>query len=237
MSKQFVVMSALACTFALAQASTVSHAAPSSEPYEMAPVLYSQMDGMTTKKLSSQDFEPANDRFDTQGADDFVVPDEILWTVHDISVFGFFRGGITPESFNIYFYENDPDDRPGALVALRPLQPYEGGVVADGDLATIHLDSPVALHAGIYWVSVQARLDGGQGTNQWYWNLRDPAANHLAQWRNPGGGINPTCTDWNNFADCLSIIGTDFLFELYGYATPDVDRIFCSGFEQEDCSP
>lgn len=237
MYKRILVLSALSSLFAVTLTGNVTHAAPASEPYGTAPLLYSQMDGGTTKKLSSQDFEPVNDGYDTQGADDFVVPDALLWTVHDISVFGFFRGGITPESFNIYFYENGTDDRPGALVTSRPLQPYDGGVIPDGDVATIHLDSPVALHAGTYWVSVQARLDGGQATNQWYWNVRNPAANLVAQWRNPAGALNPACTDWHDFADCLTIIGTDFMFELDGFATPDVDRIFCSGFEQDACSP
>src|SRR5690606_21190410 len=37
-------------------------------------VLYDQMDNASTAASSSQDFEAANDAFDNQGADDFVIP-------------------------------------------------------------------------------------------------------------------------------------------------------------------
>ena len=80
-------------------------------------VLYDQINNPapTPGGVTSQDFEAAFDTFDSQAADDFVVPAP-GWTVTDVDVAGVYANGAGPAaSFHVYFYA-DAAGLPGALV-------------------------------------------------------------------------------------------------------------------------
>lgn len=189
-------------------------------------VLYNQMDGDSGSGSSSQDFEAANDSFDSQLADDFVVPDGEIWSIDGVDVIGQYEDESGPaDSFNVNFYANSADDLPGTLVESRPASAYTNGASP-----IIALDSPVVLGYGTYWVSVQARMDFTPN-GQWFWNDRFAAANSPSAFRNPGGDLS-TCTEWATKVTCLAAAGADMVFRLNGTIdSAPLETVFCSGFE------
>ncbi len=163
-------------------------------PARPAAVLYDQLSTGDTG-ITSQAFEPAYAAYDSQAADDFVVPAGETWAVGEVYVRGGFYGGTGPvDSVNVFFYANQAgtDPLPGAPVFTQT------GILADagsdpGDLL-VPLNPPALLPAGTYWVSVQARLDL-LTAGQWYWRDAAPQTGGRAAWRNPAGGWN-RCRAW-----------------------------------------
>ena len=148
----------------------------------MGPVLYDQLNGQTTANpvdIASQDFEAGLDGADSEAADDFVVPEGMTWSIDGIDVDGeyFSRDGTdsVPAGFHVRFWSNDASTNfPSGLFAARLSQAYTTLGDSPGDVQ-VALDGPVVLPAGTWWVSVQARLDYGAGTHQWFWhNRHDP---------------------------------------------------------------
>src|SRR6266446_10945284 len=87
-------------------------------PNVLLAILYDQTDNPGTNATSSQDFETANDTFDDQAADDFVVPAGDTWTIQQVVVSGVYFNGTGPAaSFNVTFYSNTPGNLPAAAVA------------------------------------------------------------------------------------------------------------------------
>jgi hypothetical protein len=120
-------------------------------------ILYDQYDNFSTEKtpnIPSQDAEPALDFFDSQAADDFIVPAGQTWQVTEVDVLGEYDSTGPAASFHVFFYENGAGDLPGTLVASRLENPYTGS----NDFV-ITLTEPVTLPEGHYWVSAQARQD------------------------------------------------------------------------------
>lgn len=194
-------------------------AAGSRDPFAPAAplvVLYDQTDdpqGAGVFNITSQDFEAANDQFDAQAADDFVVPLG-TWSIESVDVIGTYQGTGIAASFHVYFYA-DAAGLPGALLESRLLQPYTG---AAGE-ASITLTPPVVLPVGTYWVSVQARQDFTPD-GQWFWDNRATAAHSAAAWQNPGDGFGTGCTTWGVRTVCLDTqVGADQLFRLNGTQT------------------
>lgn len=219
-------------TLAIAQASpghgtnAAYEASVAGFPTSPRAVLYNQMDGDSGFGSSSQDFEPVNDSFDSELADDFVVPDGEIWSVESVEVIGQYEDDSGPaDSFNVNFYANSADDLPGTLIESRPASAYTNGASP-----TITLDSPVVLGYGTYWISVQARMDFTP-TGQWFWNDRVAAANSASAFRNPGGDLS-TCTEWAIKVTCLPAAGADMVFRLDGTIEESpMETVFCSGFE------
>jgi len=177
-------------------------------------ILYDQYDNATVTApvdITSQDFEPASDPFDTQAADDFVVPAGDTWDISEVDVMGAYNGG-PAESFHVYFYQ-DSGGLPGALVDSRLANPYTGG---PPDFV-ITLTSPVTLTEGTYWVSVQSRQDSDPN-GQWFWHNRDLQATAAAAWQNPGDGFGTGCTSWVTKILCafLGQLAPDQVFRLVG---------------------
>ena len=68
-------------------------------------VLYDQYDNMGTSSIPSQDFETALDNYDSQGADDFVVPAGETWNITEVDVYGDYSAGSAgSESFHVFIY-------------------------------------------------------------------------------------------------------------------------------------
>jgi hypothetical protein len=177
-------------------------------------VLYDQTDNAGPDSITSQDFEAANDVYDNQAADDFVIPaGDGSWTIDEVYVPGaYWNGSGLAPAANVYFYQ-DAGGLPGAQVysAL-------GVVPTDNGLGTftIALTSPAVLPSGTYWVSVQAAMDFAAG-GQWGWTERMVQSNSASAWRNPGGGFGTSCSAWGaRFATCGVGTYPDLVFRLSG---------------------
>ena len=132
-------------------------------PNALQTILYDQTDNPAANSTVSQNFEAANDAFDNQGADDFVVPAGQTWTIQQVNVAGvYFNGSASgpAASVNVIFYAN-AGTLPGAAVAggTYTAIPITGGA-ATGSFQ-IALPTSLVLTAGTYWVSVQANMDFG----------------------------------------------------------------------------
>ena len=181
-------------------------------------VLHDQYDNATTEEpveIISQDAETAFDFFDSQAADDFIVPAGETWEISEVDVLGRYDGPGPAESFHVFFYDNGAGNLPGNLIESRLGNPYTG----DSDFV-ITLTSPVILSEGHYWISVQSRQDI-QTNGFWLWHNRDVQSHVSAAWQNPGGGF-PTgnCLIWFRKVACLNLgqAAPDQVFRLVGTA-------------------
>jgi Kelch motif/Galactose oxidase, central domain len=187
-------------------------------PKSPSVVLHDQYDNATTEEpvdITSQDAEIAFDFFDSQAADDFIVPAGQTWEISEVDVLGRYDGPGPAESFHVFFYDDGAGNLPGTLIESRPANPYTG----NSDFI-ITLTSPVVLSEGHYWISVQSRQDI-QTTGFWLWHNRDVQSHVSAAWQNPGGGF-PTgnCLIWFRKVACLNLgqAAPDQVFRLVGTA-------------------
>ena len=192
------------------------------EPFAPPPVragtavLYDQYNSPANFDVTSQDFEPAFDTFDAQGADDFVIPAGQTWSIEGVDVDGEYNGG-PAASFHVFFYSNNAF-LPGTLVCSRLANPFIVGPAA-GD-AVITLTTPCALGPGTYWVSVMARQDFG-AFGQWFWQNRTVQSGNASAWQNPGGGWGTGCATWGVKTTCIPVqVGPDQVFRLNGINVP-----------------
>lgn len=163
----------------------------------VAPVLWDQT-GQRAGARASADL-PGTD-FDSQGADDFVVPAGQVWTIAEVYAPGG-SAGTHPEPFvvpgvNVFVYQ-DAGGAPGALVASYASVPP---TTAPDDL-TIPLSPVLTLGPGSYWISVQADLSSLTIQDSWGWAFRHVVTGDEGVWRNPGGGLGgpvdwATTNDW-----------------------------------------
>jgi hypothetical protein len=167
--------------------------------------------------IAVQDFEAAFDQFDSDAADDFVVPAE-GWSIGGVYVSGNFSGGsgFTPTTtVDVTFYAEDNGFPGTAVCILNDTLPisYTGA-----DLL-LRLATPCDLTAGHYWLAVVPNLDiNPNGQWAWEWNLTQN--NHPSVWRNPGDGFNSGCTDWEYLEICQTDWGPDLSFVLYAPLLP-----------------
>src|SRR6266850_7899249 len=187
------------------------------QPNPLISVLYDQTSTPSAIATGSQNFEPANDAFDDQAADDFVVPGGQSWSIQQVNVGGVYFNGVGPaNSVNVVFYA-DSATLPGSAECTYTNIPF-GGLGAN-----FNITLPVAclLSAGTHWVSVQANMNFTPN-GQWGWTDRSPQSNSGAAWRNPGGGFaQPTCTP--NYGRRTTCVGDptapDQIFQILGDAT------------------
>jgi len=139
----------------------------------------------------SQVFEPANTAFNSQSADDFIVPNGNIWNVSSITANGIGTG--VPTSVNVFFYANSGSNLPGAAIAsFNNISTFTQA----GSNYTVTLPSAVVLGSGRYWVSFQVNMSFATG-GQWFWgNYGAPTVNSEYAWQNPGGGFATPCTNW-----------------------------------------
>jgi hypothetical protein len=163
--------------------------------------------------IVSQNFETANDIYDSQAADDFVVPHGQVWIIKTVIVTGvYFNGSGPAASENVTFYK-DGGVTPGTVVA----SVTKVGTDAGGSF-TIKVGQ-VALTQGHYWVSVQANMDFSVG-GEWGWETRTTQRRYAAQWQNPGDGFATGCTGYGVMTSCIpSGEGPDLMFKLKGTIT------------------
>ncbi|MBA2359257.1 MAG: hypothetical protein H0V84_12625 [Actinobacteria bacterium] len=196
-------------------------------PAAPAVVLYDQYDTQAASDITSQDFEVALDGFDSFAADDFVVPSGQSWSITGVDVDGeYTTGGGPAASVNVFFYTNGVGSLPGALAASRPGSSYTGTA---GDFV-VSLSPAVALAAGTYWVSVQARQDITPH-GQWFWHERAVQSNQGSVWQNPGNGFGTGCMTWVRQTACAALVdpNPDQVFRLNGTVIPTAVRITAFG--------
>ena len=185
-------------------------------------ILYDQTDNAGPNFITSQEFEPALSTFDSQAADDFVVPLGATWVIDEVYVEGVYSWfGLTP-LVDVYFYA-DAGGLPG-----EELYADEDWATFSDNAGSLTIDlsaSPASLSAGTYWVSVRADMDFSIG-DQWFWSERTVQTSSLSAWRNPGDGFGTGCTDWEVRTVCGVGSGPDLIFWLAGSTTTAADIDF-----------
>lgn len=177
-------------------------------------VLYDQTDSASGNGAPDQDFEAANDLYDAEGADDFIVPGGEQWSIQVVSTVGTQSSGGSAASVDITFYA-DNAGAPGAPVSGCD---YPGLIPAESNGSfSITLPSACVLPPGTYWMGQQTRQDFATD-GQHFWSNRTVQSNNPSHWRNPGDGFASGCTDWTPQTTCGVGGGTnpDFLFGLSG---------------------
>ena len=227
MSPSRLAVVAMVAGFVVIGAATATAAAPVSPaaargvvqlPHQPDVILYSQLDSPGAQATNSQNFEVANDAFDNELADDFVVP-AAGWNIDNVSVVGLYFNGPGPApSVHVAFYNNS-GGLPGAAI---PACDYPAIVPVGGPSFSLPLAPTCALTAGTYWVSVRANMNFTPG-GQWGWTDRTVTSNSPAAWRNPGGGFGlPACLGFAaRGATCgIDAAAPDQLFSLSGVVMP-----------------
>lgn len=218
-----VALLASASAAAMAQSVPTMDLNPSFSPPALpvlrggAVVLYDQTSLVGTQNFPSQEFEESRIQFNSQGADDFTVPDSMTWSISEVSVIGAYRQGDGPATnVDVRFYVDD-NGRPGSRILSYTDLSVDSDV--DGDL-TVTLSPSAILPAGTYWVSFLVDMDA-LVEGQWFWTKQATEAPIGAElhWRNPGNGFGLGCTTWQPLNTvCGDDGGFDASFRLGGEA-------------------
>jgi len=164
----------------------------------------------------SQDFvNPANDIYDSQGADDFGVPTGETWIIEKVLVVGSYYNGSGPAlGFNVFFYYGYNGTLPGTEIYSAFNQSYTddgaGGF-------TITLSTPAVLYgyAYPYWVSVQSYMEFAVG-GQWGWEVANGPMLDPAVWQNPGDGFGTGATTWTPGQTVFGWAGSEYSYAILG---------------------
>ena len=180
-----------------------------------ARLLYSQNSNANGSSVNSQNFTSGTfSIYDDQGADDFVVPKHIVWTVRDVDVSGTYYNGSAPaRSEQIIFYKDDRGE-PGPAVKHGKFDNLTG-VDKDGSFAIRLSHQGLVLGPGTYWVSVIADCSYESGCGQWGWAVTSVQHGNQAMWQLPAFGSG--CPTWGTIEYCITgETGPDFMFDLRG---------------------
>src|SRR5438874_1584997 len=161
-------------------------------PVPKAPqvVLYDQYDNAGANATADETFTDFTG-FDSDLADDFVVPGGQTWNVQSIDADGvYFNGSGPANSFNVFIYV-DSGGLPGTQVYSTLNQTW----TQVGTTFTVNLSPAAVLAPGQYWIEIQANMTFSVG-GQWGWTDRTVLSNNPAAWQNPGGGFGTPCTTW-----------------------------------------
>jgi hypothetical protein len=178
-------------------------------PTSTAAVLYDQTANIAPISSASNRLGPFN-AFNTEAADDFIVPANRIWTVRTLVVFGVYSLFGPASSVNVAIY-SDLNGLPGPAVCIHgSLVPMDTA----GDFV-ITLPSPCVLSSGHYWVEVQANISGSQ--RRWFWTEQTVQTNFESVWRNPGGGFGTGCTTFMpRLSTCHVGADPDLSFQILG---------------------
>ena len=179
-------------------------------------ILYAQTDNASGNGAPDQNFEAAFDAYDSEGADDFVVPAGVFWSIEEVRTVGTQSTGGTAASVNVNFYADNggfPDATPVTGCSYSGVSPMQ----TSGSYV-ITLPAACSLLPGTYWVAIQTNQDFGGGNGQHFWSNRTVASNSGAVWRNPNDGFGRGCTDWDRMTTCNvgGGVNPDFLFDVRG---------------------
>jgi hypothetical protein len=158
--------------------------------------------------VTSQNFEPEFDEFDSTAADDLQV--SRTCRARGVSLVGNYGAGSgQARSETVTFYRDD-HGRPGRVIHSETVV---GETDGNGSFEII-LDQAVRLRPGrAYWFSAQLNMDY-QCCGQWQFERRNIIDGSEAIWRNPGDGFASGCIDWGTIADCIQTESSDLMFEV-----------------------
>jgi hypothetical protein len=184
-------------------------------------VLYDQLPSASPSgALSAQFSSSSGAPYDSEGADDFVVP-AAGWRIATAE-FAAFPGdkttGAYPTTANVRVYSNSAGVPSTTVVCNYPA----ATVAYDGkaQIATVVLPTVCDLTTpGTYWISYQPIYDFIASGGDYYWNLATPQAGVIGQWRNPGDGFESGCVDWSPNTSCGFTL-PDYAFRLSGVVLP-----------------
>jgi hypothetical protein len=175
-----------------------------------AAVLYSQLDG-ENGTITYQNFEPAFDSYDSEAADDFVVPAGQTWVIDQVRTVDVLNAGGTAGNATLRVnFHADSATFPGSIVSGCS---YTGLVPVAPLGFTINLPTSCTLGSGTYWLAIQVSQNFNPN-GQRFWATRSLQSNSRAVWRNPGNGFGLGCTNWSSA--CFDPATPDLLFELQG---------------------
>jgi hypothetical protein len=181
-------------------------------PQDRYSVLY-QQPGAAYGGQASQDFEPAYNVYDCQGADDFIIHTGYVWNIEAVAAIGSGSGTITLANVLIYA------DAVGIPAATATTAFMGLPCINFGNYLLIDMPGGLQLVPGHYWISVQ---DASPYTTdgQWFWAKGGPIRNAVSCWRNPGNGFGTGAVNWTP----MPALGynTDFCFTLYGTFTTSI---------------
>jgi len=170
----------------------------------------SQQDNDNGVGIVSQNFEPAFDIYDSQGADDFKCKQGAQgaagYTLKVITADGtYFNGSGPADSYNVTYYAGG--GTPGAIQKTCANASY-----TDTGFGSPTITCKVTLSKGAHWVSVQANMDFSTG-GEWGWNTNNTVRGNASQWENPGDGFGTGCVTYTTTTTCIaSGEGGDFSF-------------------------
>jgi hypothetical protein len=184
-------------------------------------LLYDQFVNATTNAVFVDDSTSSSDSYDSEGADDFIVPAG-GWTVQQFKFQGFaFNGAVNnawPTTSNVFVYPDNAGSPAAAPECSYPL-------VADSynsttTVVTVNLPTACVLAAGKHWVGLQAVANFNVDGQSYFWTGSSPVANSGAVWRNPGDGTAFGCLTFTAVGSCSTGADPDFAFQVLGVLTP-----------------
>ncbi len=199
-----------------------------------AETLYDQTDNGSASGKVAQDFEPADDDWDCEAADDFTVPAG-GWRIERVELSGHYSDGGGPaEGVHLGFHQ-DQDGWPGETAVCT----YSGIVPTSDDagsptpgMIVVDLPTDCVLSPGAHWLVAQIRMDYAP-RGSFYWSLRTAQNGSESVWRNPGDAYGSGFTDWTRMTETIpGDTEPDLIFLLAG---GDVLPLFTDGFELGDC--
>jgi hypothetical protein len=165
--------------------------------------------------------------YDSQGADDFIIPGTAKHWIKAVYANGqnAYGSGYTASNFQVIFYKKIRVSKRRTNVKVLASCPSSPASDATGDGAVLIDVSSCSSSRGVkvkggidYSVSVQAITPSNLGDkNEWYWGQFGVQIGTMAWWQNYGGGFG-FCTSWEPIRTCFPSTGhfTDFIFEIIG---------------------
>ena len=179
-------------------------------------VLYDQTDSASGNGAPDQNFEPAFDAYDSEGADDFEITWPNGWDVEFIDIVGTQSAGGAPTAVSVNIYPDDAGS-PGAVAqcSYPSTTSFTGNTSIQVDL--VAAGGACTLPPGTWWVAFQVDQTFGGGGGQHFWSNRSATSGNQGVWRNPLDGFGTGCTDWMPQAGCgVGGASDDWLFAISG---------------------
>jgi len=213
----FILISILACavsSFAL------------EDPEKDCTTLIQQVISDPADAIAAQDFETANDQYDTFVADDFTVPPGKIWSIESIDFYGYCGWSTLHEAINLHchVFANSASDEPDGIPVYDPRAiwheawpPSDPNVTFIDDCSVSVTPGPPPIFGpGTYWLACYPEMSFADA-GQWYWIPSYANNGFTAKANNPGGGFGFP-SGWNDIdSGIIPIDEKDMAFTLCGY--------------------
>jgi hypothetical protein len=183
----------------------------------------------------SQNFpNPGNDPFDSEAADDFVIPlaPSMAAAICEVSITGTSTLGGLPADPNSLVTLNIYSNAGGIPGSIIYTEDFLGPAVDPANTGSFVLSPTGAVNlvgGETYWLSVVATLDFALA-GQWFWSTASDGNDGPYQWQNPGGGFGTPCTTWGDGGATCGVgggTGPDLLMDISFVEVPTSDQ--CAG--------